>query len=199
MSTLKSQRYMAYDMVYSRWQYDMSCMYRTGTWHLVYDKWYMVCRKLNRMYVVDGIMCCELDSGIGESIKMQMQSQVFGRHIHRWVVGREILRENVSSVCTNVYATLTLARENLCWGNYITCLPLSRLWIDWLRRIPLLKSNQSDINMSHPLGFHLQKLISVNRKSSSQSSKLRISLAGFKGNGLFIRGDDATNVNTAWP
>jgi len=39
----------------------------------------------------------------------------------------------------------------------------------------------------------------VNCKSSSQSSKLRISLAGFKGNGLFIRGDDATNVNTAWP
>ena len=104
-------------MVYSRWQYDMSCMDRTGTWHLVYDKWYMVCRKLNRMYVIDGIMCRELHSGTGENIKMQMQSQVFGRHIHRWVVGRETIRENVSSVCSNVYVTLTLARENVCWGK----------------------------------------------------------------------------------
>lgn len=35
------------------------------------------------MYVIDGIMCRELHSGTGENIKMQMQSQVFGRHIHR--------------------------------------------------------------------------------------------------------------------
>ena len=36
-------------------------------------------------------------------------------------------------------------------------------------------------------------------KRNHPLSKLRIALAGFKGNGLFIRGDDATNVNTAWP